>query len=571
MLTIDNMSLNYHGNNSTKPILKPFDLTLKSGEVTALIGGSGAGKSMLALALMQLLPSNIRMGQGSQVVLGGQSLIGLSEAKYTHIRGARLAMVFQEPMTALNPVGTVGAQIRECLSGQQLSLRQKRIRVLELLSAVEFSDPKLIAQSYPHQLSGGMRQRVVIAIALAQQPEVLIADEPTTALDASLQGEILDLLVRLVRERNMALLLISHDLTLIKRYANHMALLYEGQLVEVIAKIYPKDIDGVGLVHPYAQLLQNAVPSEAKRLFRLPESVFDSSMSRSGCSFAPHCPLVLPACTETLPALAHVDAYHLLRCIRPGVEIPKPEQFALQPAVFVNAETRALPPAPTITLVDVWARHPKQKQNALKGISLTMHPGKTLAIVGDSGSGKSTLAKVLSGLLKPTRGEILVDGQSMHAFKPNDWQQFRRQVQWVLQDPFGAFDPRWRVDAILAEGVLANTKPRPTLEDLRASQIILLEQVGLSADMLTRYPHEFSGGQRQRLAIARALAVNPRVIICDEPTSALDVLVQAQILNLLRDLQQRFQLSYCLISHNMDVVDYMADDICVLNQGEILR
>lgn len=564
MLTISHLSLNHEQKAKVTPILKPFDLLLQKGQVTALIGESGAGKSLLALALMQLLPFDIRFGTKSQVLLDKQDLLQLSEADYCHIRGKRLSMVFQEPMTALNPVRTVGAQIRECLT--HLPYLEQRAKMINLLSCVDFDNPVEIAKSYPHQLSGGMRQRVVIAIALAQDPDILIADEPTTALDAELQTEILDLLLRLVHERNMALLLISHDLALIKRYADNMALLYRGELLESMSHA-----QGEPLVHPYAQLLAAAVPTAAKHDYRLPEPVTSADISAAGCPFAPRCPLVLPVCTHALPAWVDVtdntDFHsHKLRCCRVGVPIPAPT--LLQHA---TVNTPLLPSAPTISLVNVWARHPKQKQAALKAISLTLHPGKTLAIVGRSGSGKSTLAKVLSGLLRPTEGDCFVDGKAMSSFNKQDWRQFRRQVQWVLQDPFSAFDPRWRVDAILAEGVIATSDNKPTLASLRDSQIALLAKVGLSADMLTRYPHEFSGGQRQRLAIARALAVNPRVIICDEPTSALDVLVQAQILNLLKDLQQQYQLSYCLISHNMDVVRYLADEIVILQEGQLIE
>ncbi len=580
MLTIEHFSLNLQSQAQITPILKPLDLTLQKGQVTALIGESGAGKSLFAMALMQLLPLHMTLGEDSQAHLDALNLLTLSEARYCEIRGQRLAMIFQEPMTALNPVRTVGAQISECLLS--IPYKKKRSNVFALLRAVDFDNPKQIAAAYPHQLSGGMRQRVVIAIALAQHPDILIADEPTTALDAELQNEILDLLLRLVRERHMALLLVSHDLALIKRYANQMALLYRGQLVELM-------INGVDarFVHPYAQLLESAVPSRAKRDFRLPETVTALEVSAAGCPFAPRCPLVLPICTERLPAwtdapqtsvddvpvnislaAAHQQLSnntHYVRCCRAGTRLPTPAMLHMSADL-----NHTLAPAPTISLVDVWARHPKQKQDALKAISLTLVPGKTLAIVGRSGSGKSTLAKVLSGLLKPTRGDCFVDGKPMSRFSKRDWQQFRRQVQWVLQDPFGAFDPRWRVDAILAEGLTATSQSKLKLEDLREQQMALLVKVGLSSDMLTRYPHEFSGGQRQRLAIARALAVNPRVIICDEPTSALDVLVQAQILNLLRDLQQQYQLSYCLISHNSDVVHYLADSVCVLTNGEIL-
>ncbi|HEX8963377.1 MAG TPA: ABC transporter ATP-binding protein [Rhodocyclaceae bacterium] len=483
----------------TRPV-DGISFDIAPGETFALLGESGCGKSMTALSLMRLLPGVARIAGGS-VLLEGRDLLALPEAGMRGLRGGGMAMIFQEPATSLNPVMTIGRQIGEALS---LHAAEGKARALELLSAVGIPDPRRRLDEYPFQLSGGMKQRVMIAMALAGNPKLLIADEPTTALDVTIQAQVLDLLKSLQQTRDMAILLITHDLGVAARMADHVGVMRSGKLVEV---------------SPRAEFFRAPSHEYSRALFAaLPENL----------------PKLKPG---TGPKTGSVPDSGLLDVDRLKVHFPI-RSGLLQRAVG--------------------------SVKAVDGISLRLAPGRTLALVGESGCGKTTAGKAILRLIEPTAGEVRLEGQRVDA---SNLERVRGTAQMVFQDPFGSLNPRLRIGPIIAEGMQALKIAGDHAARIRE----LLGQVGLAPDMAGRYPHEFSGGQRQRIAIARALAVAPRLLILDEPTSALDVSVQSQILRLLADLQRHLALSYLFITHNIAVVDYLADEVAVMYLGRIVE
>ncbi len=527
-----------------------FDIA--AGETFALLGESGCGKSMTALALMRLLPDAARIAGGS-VQFAGNDLCALSEAQMRGVRGGKIGMIFQEPGSSLNPVMTIGAQIAEALNVHADSVDGNR--VVELLAAVGIPDPQRRATEYPFQMSGGMKQRAMIAMTLAGEPELLIADEPTTALDVTIQAQVLDLLDGLRRQRRMAILLISHDLGVVAQMADRIGVMYAGQLVEVAPRAAFFATPG----HPYARRLFAALPNAASRQYRLatiPGSVPPLGTLHAGCRFAERCGEVLPICRVQVPPWREHAPGHAVRCHL--------DALLSQKVGAGETASASLPTGsgtPLLEVADLRVHFPIRRGVlqravghvlAVDGVSLRLDAGRTLALVGESGCGKTTVGKAILGLQAPTAGMVKLHGALMHGLAP-------AAMQMVFQDPFGSLNPRLRVEEIIAEG-----SPTARVDEL-------LQQVGLSADMANRYSHEFSGGQRQRIAIARALAVKPILLICDEPTSALDVSVQAQILNLLTDLQAQLGLAYLFITHNIAVVDYLAQEVAVMYLGRIVE
>ena len=526
-----------------------FDLA--PGETFALLGESGCGKSLTALALMRLLPAAARIERGS-VRFAGDELCGFTEAQMRAVRGGRIGMIFQEPGTSLNPVMTVGAQIAEALKAHAGKADAERGGAL--LAAVGIPDPARRATEYPFQMSGGMKQRAMIAMALAGEPELLIADEPTTALDVTIQAQVLDLLRELQRQRGMAMLLITHDLGVVAKMADRIGVMYAGQLVEVA----PRDAFFAAPAHPYSRRLFAALPEMAtrqQRLATIPGSVPPLGTAFRGCRFADRCGEVLSVCRTQAPPWREYASGQRVRC----------HLETVSQTVKVGAGGTAPEPEETVTLLleahDLKVHFPIRRGvlqravghvRAVDGVDLQLAAGRTLALVGESGCGKTTVGKAILGLQPPTAGTLKLDGKPHSGLAP-------ARMQMVFQDPFGSLNPRMRVGAIVAEG-----RPDADVDSL-------LLQVGLTPEMAGRYPHEFSGGQRQRIAIARALAVGPQILICDEPTSALDVSVQAQILNLLTDLQERLGLAYLFITHNIGVVDFLAHEVAVMYLGRIVE
>ncbi len=557
-------------------------MAIERGETFALVGESGCGKSMTALALMRLLPESGQVAAGD-VHLGEQDLLGLPESGMRRVRGGRIGMIFQEPGTSLNPVMRVGDQIVEAIETHTpLRGAAARAKAVDWLKRVGIPEPERRLDDYPFRMSGGQKQRVMIAMALAAEPDFLVADEPTTALDVTIQAQILELLKDLQREHRMGLLLITHDLAVVSGMAHRVALMYAGQIVEVApaARFFEAPR------HPYAQALLRALPDAGRRgqaLVAIPGTVPALHQAFAGCRFVERCSWAQPRCSSTVPRLIAVAPGHEVACLRANetaAPAGSPAALAAQPAGDATAAPSAVGDATLLAVHDLRVAFPvvggpfrrhRRWFEAVRGVSFEIRRGETLALVGESGCGKTTIGKALVQLLRRQArisGEARLEGRDLFALEGAELVTARRQIQIIFQDPFASLNPRMRVFDLLEEGLLAL---RPDLDGSARRQRIeqLAEQVGLRQEALLRFPHEFSGGQRQRIAIARALAVQPALIVCDEPTSALDVSVQAQILNLLRELQRTLGLAYLFITHNIGVVEYVADRVAVMNAGSI--
>ncbi len=517
LLHIDNLSTDIQLSDRIIPAVKRVSLQVHQGETVALVGESGSGKSITALSIARLLPDAGRVTSG-QVLLHNENLLAKSERAMRSIRGNRIAMIFQEPMTSLNPVVKIGQQIIESiLLHERLSKTQAKQRCLSLLDAVGLPEPARNMAEYPHQLSGGMRQRVMIAIALATNPELLIADEPTTALDVTIQAQVLALLKSLQEQRNMGMIFITHDLGVVQQIADRVIVMRHGEIVEnALSADFFKAPQ-----HAYSQQLLNALPSMEKRGLKLSDHTHSVDQQNSA-----------DFCQQAILKVDHLVVH-----------------FPIKAGVLKTT-----------------VGHVK----AVNGVSFELNPGRTLALVGESGCGKTTVGKSILQLLSVTAGAIEFSGDNLLALKGEQLLNKRRDLQIIFQDPYSSLNPRMLIGDIIEEGMIA--LGADSLASERSAEIDeLLHQVGLPEDARNRYPHEFSGGQRQRICIARALAVKPKVIICDEPTSALDVSVQAQVLNLLKDLQNKLGMSYLFITHDMAVVSYLADDVAVMNEGVIVE
>lgn len=569
---IKNLSVAFQSGKRVITAVDTISFTLQAGETLALLGESGCGKSLTSLACMRLLPKHGVYGVASEINFDKQDLLNLPENMMRQLRGRRLAMIFQEPMTALNPVLRIGDQLAESLNqGQKLSGSALKARLIAMLQEVEIPNPELRLQQYPHQLSGGQKQRVVIAMALANNPEILIADEPTTALDVTIQAQILALLKKLQHEHKMSILLVTHDLGVVRAAASRVCIMYAGQLVEEASV----DEFFQNVKHPYSQQLLASLPDFTKRNKRLQAisgTVPGLDNLPDGCHFHPRCAHVFSPCATKVPELQSINQ-RKVRChlypdtvtlpLLNGVEKSWPAKMASTElllsvsnlCVHFNAGR------------SVFQRE-KNRIKAVDGLSLNLHKGCTLALVGESGCGKTTVSRAILRLQNKTSGDIVYRGQSIDNLKGAALRNYRKRVQIIFQDPYASMNPRLTVGEIIAEGMQAQgMKPN----DIARRQIQLLDQVSLPMNSLKRYPHQFSGGQRQRICIARALAVEPEVLVCDEPTSALDVSVQAQILNLLKELQIELGISYLFITHNMAVVSWLADEVLVMRHGQVVE
>ncbi|MCV6794707.1 dipeptide ABC transporter ATP-binding protein [Achromobacter ruhlandii] len=522
LLAVRGLDVDIAGESGMTHAVKRLQLAISQRETFALVGESGCGKSMTALALLRLLPDAGRI-VGGQIDLDGEDLNRLPESAMRGVRGGRIGIIFQEPSTSLNPVMRVGDQIIETLVAHTpLRGAAARARAIDWLRRVGIPEPERRVDDYPFQFSGGQKQRVMIAIALAAEPLLLIADEPTTALDVTVQAQVLDLLADIQREIGMAVLLITHDLAVVRNVAHHVALMRGGEIVEsASAEEFfraPK--------HPYARQLFDAIPTFEKRGAPLSEG----GRAAQGAEGARRRPR------------------------EPGVVLDVQD-------LKVHYPVRKGP----LRRVASWVK-------AVDGVTFSLRAGETLALLGESGCGKTTTGKALLRLIDGARisGRAMLQGQDLLTADRARLQRLRQDIQIVFQDPYASLDPRMRVGDILDEG-LESLRRGMGAQERRDRAARLVERVGLPANTLARYPHEFSGGQRQRIAIARALAVEPKVLICDEPTSALDVSVQAQILDLLRELQDELGIAYLFITHNFGVVEYLADRIAVMDGGRIVE
>ena len=576
-LNVKNLVVDLQTESGMARAVDALNLTLQKGQTFALVGESGCGKSMTALSLLRLLPDNAVI-QSGQVKLSDVDVFQLSENQMRSIRGRRISIIFQEPSTSLNPVMTVGDQILEVIS-QHTSLKGEaaRGRALEWLTKVGLPEPARRMGSYPFEMSGGQLQRVMIAIALAAEPDLLIADEPTTALDVTIQAQILDLLKSLQKERGMAMLLITHDLAVVSGMADQVALMYAGQIVEVASAadffVRPS--------HPYAKLLLQALPGEdlrGRQLAAIHGTVPALTQVFQGCRFAPRCPYQMASCVEKSVTMTALAEDHHVRCVRAndvGLQAlslsplrDRSSNVSIDHSVLLSVQNLSV----TYSMGG-GVLGGRQSFQAVKNVSFDIQKGQTLALVGESGCGKTTIGKALLQLLTPqtqVTGHAVLQGQNLFQLKGRNLMASRRQLQIIFQNPFASLNPRMRVQEILEEG-MKSLHPEWSTHQRQADLKVLMDQVGLRKDALDRYPHEFSGGQRQRIAIARALAVKPSLIVCDEPTSALDVSVQAQILNLLKELQDSLGVSFLFVTHNIGVVAYLADKVAVMHEGEIVE
>ncbi|WP_256752383.1 ABC transporter ATP-binding protein [Mesorhizobium sp. Mes31] len=509
ILDIANLSVSVRGEEGEREVVSNLSLTLKRGETLCIAGESGSGKSMTALAIMQLLPQPAARISSGQIRLGDTDLATLDERQMRRIRGDRIAMIFQEPMTSLNPVLSIGRQLTESIEAHtSLSSTEARQRAIEALKAVRISEAEGRLKQFPHELSGGMRQRVMIAMALALEPDVLIADEPTTALDVTVQGEVLELLRDLQREHGTSVILITHDMGVVAEMADRVIIMRHGRMVEEgkTSDIFARP------QADYTRELLAAVPRIGAGIGRQKSRDAETAMPAN---------------------VAVVDDLHV--------------RFDLRGGVFGRVTRRV---------------------HAVEGVSFSIAPNETLALVGESGCGKSTTAKALAGLV-PYTGDIVVGGRNLSGLGRDERKAVRRDVQMIFQDPYASLDPRMRVGDLVAEPLVIHGIA--SKEERGERVAALFERVGLSADQMELYPHEFSGGQRQRVCIARALALRPKLIIADESVSALDVSVQARVLDLLKELQREFGVAYLFISHDMAVVENISDRVAVMYLGQIVE
>lgn len=568
LLDVRGLSLEIDTDEGTLEALSDITVGLRKGETFALVGESGCGKSLTAASLIRLLPENARVTAG-EIRLDGRELLSLTEREMRGVRGAKIAMVFQESSTALDPVMTVGDQLVEMIQAHRtVSSADAKKEALEWLERVGVSLGGNALSRYPHELSGGQKQRVMIAMALSARPDVVIADEPTTALDVTLQAQILKLLKDLQKETGLTLLLITHDLAVVKQTADRLALMYAGEIVETatVADFFSSPR------HPYAGALLNALPDtdRKKTLHPIEGTVPTLAPPPAGCRFRVRCPSAAEACARH-PDLT--EGAHPVRCFFPGENLSESTEESFSSDLRENRPTVLEISNLTVTYGSRRWWRPDAAKPAVRGVSLTLAEGETLALVGESGSGKTTAVMAALGLLGPkarVTGAVRLLGRDVLGASGENLRLLRRTAQIIFQDPFSSLDPRMTVRETLEEGMIA-LHPEWSSEERFERVRKLLRETGLPENAAERLPHAFSGGQRQRIAIARALSVEPRIIVCDEPTSALDVSVQAQILNLLSRLQKSFGLSYLFITHNFGVVRHVADRIAVMRAGEIVE
>jgi peptide/nickel transport system ATP-binding protein len=562
--------------------VRGVSFTLAAGDTVGIVGESGSGKTMLSLAVLGLLPKAAKV-TGS-IKLQGEELLSASGKQWEAIRGARVAMVFQDPMTALNPMYNVGWQVAECVRlHQPMTKKQAAQRAVELLDAVGLAEPAQLARRFPHELSGGMRQRVMIAIAIANKPDILIADEPTTALDVTVQAQILDTLQSIRRETGAAMMLISHDLGVVAGVANQILVMYAGKAVEV----GPVDEVFRNPQMPYTVGLLASVPhidARQARLASIPGSPPSGIGTGDGCAFASRCPLAAPQCSAQ-PELIQVGPGHWAAChfsasSSPGTVSSMKDAIDWEPSAPTTApgvehDGPAVQAGQVVLSARNLTKHFRVQGEkfrshaileAVSSIDLDLRAGRCMAVVGESGCGKSTLARLVVRLEEPTAGTVTLNDTELTGLDGEAMRTQRRHIQMVFQDPYSSLNPRLSIGESVGEPLTVHKIPD------RANRIAeLLTRVGLDPAAGVRFPGEFSGGQRQRIGIARALALHPQVMVLDEPVSALDVSVQASILNLLRDLQATRNMAYLFIAHDLAVVRQVADDIAVMYLGGIVE
>jgi len=529
VLEIKNLSISFENHQGTNQVLYDVSYQLKKNEILGIVGESGSGKSVSSLAILGLLPKKLTKYNSGEINYLGDDLLAYSNADFQELRGNKIAMIFQEPMTSLNPSLTCGKQVIEVLQRHlNLPTKEAKLEVYLLFEKVKLPDPETIFNKYPHQISGGQKQRVMIAMAIACKPDVLIADEPTTALDVTVQKEIILLLKSIQKETGMSIIFISHDLALVSEISDSVVVMYKGKIVEngSVSEVFnsPK--------HDYTKALINSRPSVNERLKILPtiQDYLNNSISNA-----------------VISSSERANNHEIIYSVAPLLKVVNVDkEYVTKGLLFTN---------------DTCFK-------AVNNVSFNLYEGETLGLVGESGCGKSTLGNAILQLDKATSGEIFYKGIDITKISKSGLRNLRKEIQLIFQDPYSSLNPRIPVGKAIMEPMkvhklYANDKER------KEKTLELLKRVGLEEDHFYRYPHEFSGGQRQRIGIARTIAVNPKLIICDESVSALDISVQAQVLNLLNELKEKFGFSYIFISHDLAVVKYMSDQLVVMNKGEI--
>lgn len=550
LLEVKNLVTEFRTENETVKAVNNISFTLSRGETIGIVGESGSGKSVTSLSAMRLIPNPPgKITQGEIIyhskTKGAIDLVPLSEKQMREYRGNEIAMIFQEPMTSLNPVYTCGDQVMEAiLLHQKCGKKEAQERTLQLFNEVQLPRPEAILKSYPHQLSGGQKQRVMIAMAMSCKPSVLIADEPTTALDVTVQATILELMSKLQREHQMGILFITHDLGVIAELADKVVVMYKGQIVEQgnVLQLFENP------QHPYTKGLLACRPPLDKRLKWLPTVADFMETDESGRLVEHKASINQVTQNLTITAEERINAHKILYAQKPILQVKNIKTaFPLKKNLFGKPLTYV---------------------NAVDDVSFDVYPGETLGLVGESGCGKTTLGRTILRLIEPTSGEIIFDGNTITELGPKEMREIRKHIQIIFQDPYSSLNPRITIGQAIMEpmqvhGILENDQAR------KNRVVELLQRVNMNETHFYRYPHEFSGGQRQRICIARALALNPKFIICDESVSALDVSIQAQVLNLLNELKREFNFTYIFISHDLSVVKFMSDRMIVMNKGKI--
>jgi len=584
LLEIEDLHTEIRLRSATVHALEGVSLTVEAGECLGIVGESGSGKTMTALSVMQLLPPGGHI-TGGRVLLDGQVISALDDEAMRHVRGNEIGMIFQDPMTSLNPTMTIGDQIAETVRLHRGADRQVAAdRAVEVLGLVGMPRPAERIRAYPHQLSGGMRQRVMIAMALAAEPKLLIADEPTTALDVTIQKQILELIDDLRKRLGMAVILVTHDLGVIAGRADRAVVMYAGRVMEDTSTLRlfgnPR--------HPYTEALFAALPEKAAdvsgRLYNIPGQPPDLTRPPAGCKFAPRCRYAQDSCRAAEPPLEG-GWDHRYRCFFPvGAASDDAGAAAVAAAERVEASRQraaraAADGGPLVAVQHLVKNFPVTagavlqrkigEVSAVADVSFAIAPGQTFGMVGESGCGKTTIGRLIAGLEKPTAGSIVLDGENLARLSTRERRRRAPKVQLMFQDSYASMDPRMRVGPILREPLAIQRIGGRSEQQARIDA--MLDEVGLPRAAVERYPHEFSGGQRQRLGLARALILQPKLLVADEPVSALDVSIQAQILNLMQDLQRDLGLTYLFISHDLSVVRYMSDVIGVMYLGKLVE
>ncbi len=576
LLKVENLRTHFKvGADKTAKAVDGISFELEQGKTLALVGESGCGKTQTAFSIIQLLAENGYHPSG-EINFDGKDIFKLSEDEMRKIRGNDIAMIFQEPMTSLNPLYRISSQLEEPLRlHRQMEKRQAGKRAVELLDQVGIPDPEKRIHNFPHELSGGMKQRVMIAMALACEPKLLIADEPTTALDVTIQAQVLRLMSDLQKKTGMGILLITHDMGIVNQMADDLCIMYAGKIAEQGSReqVFRQ------MAHPYTRRLFDSIPKTDDADFLLntiPGMVPPATEYGDGCLFSDRCEFVMDVCKTRDSKSYKLDEGHEVTChlYESGKAQDLELNHAPQPAPKKNIEPDTLV---SVKSLKTWFpirkgifRRIVNHVKAVDDVNLEIKKGSTVALVGESGCGKTTLGESILRLSKEARGSVIFKGRDLMQLKADELKKIRRHMQIVFQDPYGSLSPRMRVRELIEEGLKVHF-PDMSESENREKIDKALREVGLDPSIANRYPHEFSGGQRQRISIARVLVLEPEFMVLDEPTSALDVSVQAQVMNLLRELQSKHRLTYIFITHNLNVVRYLADYVAIMYLGKIVE